>query len=248
MTNSFFRSNSIKVIDQVLSDYKITQKINHPGMKGRAREIYLEKIINPFIVSGYNFGTGKIVDFLDNQSDQIDIIIYRKNILPPLLYDEGAEEGLFPLESVFYAIEVKTIANNNTIKDAYKKAKSLTKLKTPVNSELSWHITGFFAFNSDLKNEPEKELDRFRKNDNNFDTTPIIDFICIIDRGYWYFDKKYEKWLYYPATKEHTEIIGLIAGISNTLSAYFYSKKPSLIGVYLLNKRENDLIKKVNKI
>jgi hypothetical protein len=250
MANGIYCRNSFSIIEKAINDFRTSEDINHSGMKGEAREIFFKSIIEPFIIKEYSIGSGKIVDFENNQSDQSDLIIYNSNIIPPFLFDEMSKKGFFPIESVFYWMEIKSQANSKEIKDCIKKVNSLHKLKySPETAkEAMGYVTGFFAFSSDLKGPPNDELERFKKEDKNFESDPKINFICILGRGYWYFNSMYKKWIYFPANKDHLEIVGLISGISNTLSNLLYTKPPAKIGPYLINQTDSQLILDLNSI
>jgi hypothetical protein len=235
MSNNIFRAKALTVIRETLEEIKNAGQLNHPGLIGEAREIFVEKLLKPFLLPGVGFGTGKIVDWLGNQSDQTDIIIYHKNILPPILYSE--RDGVFPMESSLYTIEVKTEANSTNIVDTINKLKSLLKLQYNPHFVIDSHfenVNCFFATKSDLTSGPQNELERFRKLDENFETNPLVTVICIIGRGYWYINQD-KKWVFVSASEDYNELIGFISGINNTLSMSVVSRLPAKLGFYLMD-------------
>ncbi|MCV3286415.1 hypothetical protein LZT24_20335 [Aeromonas veronii] len=56
-------------------------------------------------------------------SNQIDIILYDKSILPPVLFDETT--GIFPIEAALYVIEVKSKLTMKDLRVAHDSASFL---------------------------------------------------------------------------------------------------------------------------
>lgn len=70
--------------------------------------------------------TGIAIDRAGRQSPQLDVIVYNKNIIPALFQELS---GFFPVESLIYVIEVKSVINSEEINDAVNKFKKLLELK-----------------------------------------------------------------------------------------------------------------------
>ncbi len=49
------------------------------GMIGNAREAIIRNVLNRFIPTGYEIGSGQIIDHKNNLSKQIDIVIARRD-------------------------------------------------------------------------------------------------------------------------------------------------------------------------
>ena len=75
-------------------------------MTGKVREWVSGDLIAPMLPTGFEVASGKIVDYLGNQSSETDVIIHNPTVLPPILYTE--KDGVFPVESSYYAMEVKS--------------------------------------------------------------------------------------------------------------------------------------------
>jgi hypothetical protein len=134
MANKIFRDHIINNIKKAMHDFSNATRVNHPGLKGRIREIVLSNLFRPILPLGMEIGNGKIIDYLDNQSRETDVIIYTRNILAPILYDE--KTGMFPIESCIYAIEIKSKLTASEIKDSIAKGEDLRSLKYMVNKYL----------------------------------------------------------------------------------------------------------------
>ncbi len=180
--------------------------IDHKGLKGRIREIFVQDLLMPFLPSFVGAGTGKIIDSEKGQSAECDVVIYDRDVMPALLL--GEREALFPVESVFYSIEVKTTLNVNELRDATVKAKRVKELKNlpprypegrGYDTVLKIHhdclrpapVRCLFAFETDLKGECKTELQRYQEIDDNRDGEgiPYISSLCVVGRAHHYFGK-----------------------------------------------------------
>ena len=50
--------------------------VNHSGLLGRFRELFLSKFITSYLDPGLDLCNGQIIDSKGNQSKEIDIILY----------------------------------------------------------------------------------------------------------------------------------------------------------------------------
>ena len=198
-------SNLIAAIDSCIKRASNATAVEHHGMAGNIREIFLSDLITPLLPEGFRAGTGKILDTSGRLSSQTDIVIYNKSRFSPLMFDE--KTGIFPMESVYYAIEVKSTINATEIRDAITKAEILRSMTGgPINFVL-------FGFDTDVKSK-ESDLSRVQEYQagNPF---PYVNIYCSVGNGYCYHDRT--KWHIFDATIRRAEVIGLLIGIMNTL-------------------------------
>jgi hypothetical protein len=80
--------------------------VSHLGLRGEVREILVRDLFRPLLPADVGVGTGEIISYTNQTSSQTDIILFDRRILPPVLFEDRL--GLFPIESVLYAIEVKS--------------------------------------------------------------------------------------------------------------------------------------------
>lgn len=76
MPNDLIRKAHISNIRSALEKAADAEGIDHPGVKGRAREIFLKEILQPIIPPYVEFGSGKIVDSQGQNSGEIDVVVY----------------------------------------------------------------------------------------------------------------------------------------------------------------------------
>jgi len=117
-----------QLVTKVLtSESDLVSKLLHHAVElGNAREALVRGILERFVPSIYEIGTGQIVDCAGNYSKQIDVVIARRDV-PRLLLPSGAK--VFLAESVVAAIEVKTELNAKTLREALDNCASVRDLK-----------------------------------------------------------------------------------------------------------------------
>jgi hypothetical protein len=98
MTHPLLRDLLAEKIASAIKSASTVRGISHLGLRGRAREIFVNELLAPFLLPGQIVGTGAVVDSQGNESSQSDIVVFDKSILPPELFNEN--EGLFPVEGM----------------------------------------------------------------------------------------------------------------------------------------------------
>lgn len=94
---------------------------DHQGEKGRLNETHLKATLRRHLPEKFGLGTGFIVSSktINNKDNpQIDIVIYDKVTNAPLYQSEAF--GVFPVESVYGYIEVKTTLTKSELASAFK--------------------------------------------------------------------------------------------------------------------------------
>lgn len=176
--------------------------LKHPGEKGMFREFFISDILSPLLPHHYGITSGIIVDVYNNQSNQLDVIIYDKRKLPPLLMRDGA--GIIPLDSALIVIEVKSTL---TIKDLKTSLTSAMKLNPTFSSHLEmtqrnlnayYPLYAIFAYESDaeFKSEFERVENVFKKllqepqspslyEHINKKGSEVLQLIAVLNKGLW---------------------------------------------------------------
>lgn len=80
--------------------------VHHAGLKGAAVENIVAEFFRDILPDDVGVGTGVIIDSTGAASKQIDIILYDSAVTPGFLSYGGV--SLYPIECVYFAIEVKT--------------------------------------------------------------------------------------------------------------------------------------------
>ncbi|MCG6139808.1 DUF6602 domain-containing protein [Leptospira mtsangambouensis] len=207
---------------KILSDSTTIENLNHMGLRGLSRELNLASLLKNYLPFNLGIGKGMIQDSFGNQSSEIDLLIYDKAALPPVLFGENGEVGIFPFESVLYAFEVKSTSTIEEIRSTNEKFKKIQNLKA--HSKMMHRIrTIYFAYDSDLT--VKSELERYFEIDEILvASSPPIQIICVLGKGYWYHGSTINQgilvnlfWQYIGEQENFFELAYLISGILNTV-------------------------------
>ncbi len=158
MPNPIFVDDLQLRIESTLAAAKHASELDHPGLTGTVREILVRELIRPLLPPHIVVGNGKIVDHCGNKSDEIDIVVYDRSVLPPVLYGQEGTLGAFPVEACLYAIQVKSTSSLANLRDVISKGRSLADLVYlreacgPQGNPLRRVIAAYFAFATDLSN------------------------------------------------------------------------------------------------
>lgn len=105
-------------VREIMALYKISTRVEHAVEKGWLREIFLKNIIEGLLPEHFGIGSGIVVDAKNKMSPQVDLVIYDKRTMPPIL-DQGGR-GIYPFDSVLRVIEVKSKYRNGDFCQFYK--------------------------------------------------------------------------------------------------------------------------------
>ena len=126
MNNQLINNLFLTLQYKMLADLGMNEYMSHPGDKGDATELDWRKWFETYLPKRYSVTKGKIVDYLGNESDQIDIIIYDRQYSP--LVFQYNEVTYVAAESVYAIFEVKQDLSKDNILYAANKTKSVANL------------------------------------------------------------------------------------------------------------------------
>ena len=226
-------------IKAAITNAHAASAFTHQGVKGGILEILISDLFKPLLPADIGVGTGQIIDaYNSSMSGQIDIILYDKSILPPVLFDE--KTGIFPIESVLYAIEVKTTLNATELAAAHVAAEKINKfgylpgLTDEFGIEKNHSIEKarfvIFALGSDLTGKKLNEAQRYKKHYG--DGTAYIRAICVAGREYVYDNGEY--WVGLEKNNEYDEVLAFLGGVTNTYKDVAKSRHNPLLGNYVV--------------
>jgi hypothetical protein len=257
MPNQLYAADLRVRIEAALASAKHAQAIDHPGLVGSIREILVRELLRPILPPNIAIGTGKIVDHVGATSAEIDIVVYDRALMPPLLYGASGELGVFPVEACIYAIQVKSTSSATNVAQVIEQGRSLAQLTYlreacgPNGNPINRVIPAYFAFKSDLvapTNEQDEapEVTRWRDRHDAADSQyedvwienawmafsfPPVRVLCVVGQGYGFYNGRH--YSTYKSDGAAGEVVALITGIANTLLG-FASRRLSLpFGYYL---------------
>lgn len=113
-TKSRTKQIFVSRIEKLLESVRESDSISHQPTKGALREAYLRELMNDLLPSSMSVRSGFICDAFGGITPQIDFVIAEKNKLSPILLMNDV--SLVPVESAIIAIEVKSVLNDDAIK------------------------------------------------------------------------------------------------------------------------------------
>lgn len=212
--------------------------LRHQGLKGTLREIVVRDLLRPFLPADIGVGTGEIITYDNRHSRQLDVVIYDKRILPPILL-EGAV-GLFPIESALCTVEVKSTLTASELQASHESALELTGFtrtsgqydeRDQAIPDVAMNVAPMLiAFGTDLASDANSEIERYDKVHGQGE--PALRVICVVGRGCWLWQRS-GGWGKWPQTNELEEVVGFVALIMNSYREIAATRKWPRMGVYL---------------
>ena len=211
--------------------------VNHKGLKGQLRETLIRLLLRPLFPPRIGVGTGEVITHRGQTSTQQDVVVFDKSEVPPLLV--GEEGGLFPLESLIYTIEVKSVLNAEELRRANESARSIDMALKDLTYILEDHaepptyprpLSALFAFESDAKDKDELEryFEQFKPEDQK------LQILCVVGKGCWA-NQRSDKWIEWPRTQDHEEILGFLGVLLNSLEPQLRKPRTAKPGQYFTN-------------
>lgn len=165
--------------NQMLNDFQhINEQIKHVGERGGEREVTVMRFLASYLPSKYGVANGEIVDSQGQTSRQCDIVIYDHANSPLLL--TGANYRVFPAESVYAVIEVKSSLRATALAEAAENIRSVKALKRD-NGPIAGVV---FAYRSGRGSEPMDSIaEQLQRLNRELHPVEYIDLIGVLDSG-----------------------------------------------------------------
>jgi hypothetical protein len=90
---TIIQEHSTALISGLLNKVISLKKVNHKVTKGQLKEFFVSDILDQFLPYHLGTGSGIVINQKGEQSNQCDIIIFDKRILPPFI--RNANLGLW---------------------------------------------------------------------------------------------------------------------------------------------------------
>lgn len=165
--------------EQMIIDFeKKTNQLEHLGDRGVARENVLKDFLEQYLPKKYAISKGEIVDSEGNRSKQCDLIIY-DHLSCPILY-VSKDSQIFPAESVYAVIQVKSVLNTHEVESSINNIKSV-KMLNRENGPIAGIV---FGYKADTKINPMVKLtERIRKINAPGSSRQFVDLWTVLDNG-----------------------------------------------------------------
>jgi hypothetical protein len=213
--NEAFRSLALARAQAAIGAATAAVRVSHKGLKGHLRELLIKELLRPFLPADVGIGSGEIITAYGDRSSQQDIVIYDRRVAPPIVYEAGY--GIFPVESVLFVIEVKSILDVTALRAADESARALCGFKYspphggfPEGHQVEAVIPHLVAFSSDLSGP--SETGRYDSMLNQ--RAPGLLGLCVVGKGFWF--RADNKWNSWPMHHAGDELLNMTIGMVNT--------------------------------
>lgn len=204
--NDYFNviSEKIKLDSQLIAESFRT----HPGENGRNKEAILLNFLRTYLPQRYSLGTGFVASSDPLLSNQNDIIIY-DSFWSSRLFPELVSQ-IFPIESVYAVIEVKSRLDKKELKAPISKTEKIKQMqvrgiKRRDNLGIEQPCFCLFAYVSDNLSHLKLALEESYKD------TPLnqrMDFVVVLNQGIMYTGTYYDIVTYGQRNSEYRRGLG----------------------------------------
>ena len=135
--NNAYRDLLVGQAVKAVSAAQYAKSVTHAGLKGQLREIVVRDLLRPLLPFEFVVGTGQIVSAYGDTSNQIDVVVCDRRIVPPILYEEVS--GIFLIESSLVTVEVKSTIDVSDLQAAHDSAARCRTIRASVCIGSDWH-------------------------------------------------------------------------------------------------------------
>lgn len=183
MEQTLIQKYASAIISAALTKADSIGSMRHNLSKGQLRELFITDLFMKFLPHQFDIGSGIIVNQKGEQSNQTDLVIYDKSILPPFISESIS--GIFPIESVIATIEIKSKCSGTEFNKVNKKANYLNNVIANGSKSL------YFNKNSGLYNQTKEFCKKNSIYPNFNDTIKFFEYNfkpmngLFVFSGYW---------------------------------------------------------------
>lgn len=153
------RNLFLSISREMAAKFDQSNQVQHSGGKGSIREDHFLDFLKQYMPNRYAVGRGEVVTPRNYTSGQLDVVIYDPVRCPVLMPSDS--HAVYPIESVYGAISVKSRLNAGELEEAYQNIESLKKIVSQdgftsssqpgfmVGFTAPTPITGIFAYATD---------------------------------------------------------------------------------------------------
>lgn len=166
-----------------------TTALEHRLDRGEAREAVVRGFLEEWLPTKYSYGRGEIISQDGQHSNQTDVVVFDA-LNSPAIFRQPDAPSVYPVESVYGFIEVKSRLDKQTIHESVSKnarTKSLPRQQQEVNlgaltSTFTYApLSGIFAFQSPMTDDAL--LDAWTRANSAYAQEQRTQIACILGRG-----------------------------------------------------------------
>lgn len=181
-----------RMSERLMTEFRLSAEINHAVGKGSFREDSFKNFLTQYLPNRYAVGSGEVITAQNAISGQLDVIIYDPFQCPRLIINEA--HSVFPVESVYGSISVKSHLDSTELADAHANIVSFKRILDRSSFQSFPHsgmvigmaapmpVTGIFAFAANRSLEAIKDQ-LVKLNSNLEDKSLKPDFVAVLELG-----------------------------------------------------------------
>lgn len=184
------------------AEVELSRLYSHRGVVGQFREGIVKRLLRPHLPQCFGIGSGEVFSEDGQSSKQIDVVLYDAIFSNALFKNEAS--SLFPCESIYGTIEIKSTLNADELRKAIDNIKSVKSLSrkasdmcdlSPISRlklgdglgadprALNPYIGMIFAYDGISPDRVVAKLNAHLES-NGADVQLLPDFIFVVNSGY----------------------------------------------------------------
>jgi hypothetical protein len=205
---------------RVVALAKQQSNLEHPGLKGRFRELLVDGILEPWLPATVQCATGTVVSSRNcfRSKTQEDILLIDQSISPLVLIKPHVQEGVYMRNSVLARIEVKSSLDSSGFEGFKKSCDEYHRIGLDLDTERfeakkinMQEINMLFAFKSSV--QKDTVFSWFSSI-----TEGSISAVCVLEHGFWRLNKNpgWDQYSCQTTNVEAERLAAFVGLISNT--------------------------------
>jgi hypothetical protein len=115
-----------EISNQLQAEFRKSAEVKHSGGKGDLREDAFRAFLKEYLPGIFGVGRGEVITSENQITAELDIVIYDPSHCPLLI--KSSSHSVYPIESVFGAVSVKSHLDSAELKEAYENIATLKQL------------------------------------------------------------------------------------------------------------------------
>jgi hypothetical protein len=179
MSRTLIQKDASALVESFIERAKVLNAIEHKLTQGTLKELFTSELLQHFLTIQFGIGSGIVINDKNKQSNQTDIVIYDKRIIPPFISGSGI--GVYPVESVIATIEIKTELHKDDLMEAEKAARKLSEKVFTRRRRRMWPLCAAFGFKGGIRGlTKEAKSEKWLRNNVQY-----LKLLCITGKYSW---------------------------------------------------------------
>ena len=118
-----------RIGERLVFEFEGAGQATTPSLVGGAREVPVREQLEQILPRGIAVGSGCVIDSYGNASQQIDVILYERDICPVFCVNNTPETTYYPCEGVIAVGEIKSSLATKELTNSFAKIASVKRLR-----------------------------------------------------------------------------------------------------------------------